>query len=80
MKRKLKKGSICLHFKGGKYRVLIPDAHWHEDSTLISSLMVVYESLKTHKVCVRPYDMFMSEVDHEKYPDVEQRYRFEILD
>jgi hypothetical protein len=40
---------------------------------------ITYKSLKDHKIWVRPYDMFMSEVDHEKYPDVKQKYRFESI-
>lgn len=64
---------IYRHFKGNFYVVL--DVVVHSET---AELLVAYFSYANpENVWVRPYEMFISEVDHEKYPDVKQKMRFE---
>lgn len=74
--REIKTNTIYRHFKGNNYLVLHIAKH-----TETGELYVVYKALYGNNgIYVRPYDMFASEVDREKYPDVEQKYRFEEIE
>ena len=63
-------GEVWRHFKGNKVKIVGIAQH-----TEWNTLSVVYTY--AGKLFNRPLDMFMSEVDREKYPDALQKYRFE---
>lgn len=67
---------IYRHFKGDYY--LVEDIAFDSET---QKEIVVYRRLYDDcSLWVRPVEMFLSEVDHNKYPTVEQKYRFELVD
>lgn len=73
--REIKVGKKYRHFKGMEVYVEMIA----KDSETLEK-MVVYKHLGEDEYWVRPYDMFNSEVDHQKYPDIKQKYRFEEIE
>lgn len=74
--RIIKDGSKIRHFKGMVYTFLCKAVH-----TETGEVLAVYQAeYGDNTIYARPYDMFVSEVDREKYPDVKQKYRFEVID
>ena len=81
-------GDIVQHFKretlsqpGNLYLYKILAFAEHTET---KEMLVIYQALYKdpsknidHTIFARPYDMFMSEVEHNKYPDIKQKYRFE---
>ena len=78
MERKIEIGKTYRHFKNKLYKVIdiVYDSESNNDKEY--KKVVIYQALYGDNLkWARPYDMFNSLVDKEKYPNVEQFYRFE---
>lgn len=74
MNDEVKLHGIYRHFKGDYY--LVEDIIFHSETR---EKMVLYRALYGDgKLWARPLDMWLSEVDKEKYPGAKQKYRFEL--
>ena len=74
--REIKIHGIYKHFKGDYYLVeeLAKDSETLED-------VVIYRKLYEDGTCfVRPLTDFIGEVNHDKYPNVKQKYKFELIE
>ena len=72
--REIQIGRVYRHFKGDYYLV---EAVARDSET--EQPVVIYRKLYADGgLWIRPLSMFLSRVDREKYPDVQQEYRFEL--
>lgn len=75
MERRIPKaGDIYRHFKGRRYKIL------HiATCTETGGDMVIFETVEgAHKIYASDLEVFLSPLDTAKYPQAEQKYRFEL--
>lgn len=90
---RFKKGDIVQHFKREKmteeqlkeepnlylYEIIGTSRHTESgEELMIYKPLYKTECVEGVDYAARPLEMFISEVDHEKYPEIKQKYRFEI--
>ena len=74
-------GKTYRHFKGNLYKVIdiVFDSEFNNEEEY--KKVVIYQALYGDNLkWARPYDMFNSLVDKEKYPNIKQEYRFEEIE
>lgn len=92
MERKFEKGTIVKHFKREMmneeelkknpnmylYEIIGTAKHTESgEKLMIYKPLYDADCIKENDFAARPFDMFTSEVDHIKYPNVKQKYRFD---
>ena len=75
-KRSVKINGVYRHFKGNLYRVLCVAKH----SDTMEELVIYKAMYGSGDVYARPVYMFLEMVDKEKYPNIQQIYRFELIE
>ena len=75
-----KSGEVFRHFKGNRYKILAVGHHSETKERMVVYYDISGQNSSIDDPCIRPLEMFMSEVDNKKYPDVKQKYRFERVE
>lgn len=84
--RIIQTGDIVRHFKKEmkqeyeNSKRYLYEVLWIALDTTNDIYVYIYKSLATGELYTREIAEFLSEVDHKKYPDIKQKYRFEKVE